>query len=155
MRCFSTLSSAALVLLAAAQTALATPQPLPLDSLTLHLRSKTDGEPDIVPQCATTCNQLQDTLLNTTSPAALCSQSVMSMFETCFDCEVGAGRGHGGQPPVTEFVAACNLAKLPVKNFTVKGSKKNGAPQGAQVPAMMLAVSGVLAAGLGVAGVLF
>jgi hypothetical protein len=148
----STIVSSTLLVLAASQSALATPSPQPVTLAlgpALHFsgetrelggavgsRSKTDGEPEIVPKCATTCNALQDLIFNTTRANLknICNDNVIGMFETCFDCEVGAGAAtaESMQPQVNDFVAGCNRTGSPVRNFTVVG-KNSGAIAGVRV----------------------
>ncbi|KAJ7073612.1 hypothetical protein C8F01DRAFT_383 [Mycena amicta] len=153
---FTTIASSAFVFLVASQSVLATPQPMPaahtldLNLHSLSFRSKTDGEPDIVPQCEKTCDKLQDILFDDSSTAAsLCTSTIIGMFQTCFDCEVGAGAATAEslQPQVNEFVSSCIRANHPVANFTVT-AKTGSALRGVQLQKGVLTVAGSVIAGL-------
>ncbi|KAJ6462487.1 hypothetical protein C8R45DRAFT_1026892 [Mycena sanguinolenta] len=118
---FTTIVSASLSLLLASHSVVASPRPYSPRSLTLHLSVRDVDEPTIVPQCETVCFQLEDTIDNATTVAATCTQSIMSMFESCFDCEAQAGAANVSilQESVNEFVASCADADHPVNNITI------------------------------------
>ncbi|KAJ6537645.1 hypothetical protein B0H19DRAFT_1382392 [Mycena capillaripes] len=124
---FTTILSASLSLLLFFQSVTAFPRVLST-TRSLQLPVRSDSDPDIVPQCETPCFQLEDTIDNTTSVAGKCTSSIMSMFQTCFDCEAknGAASVATLQGLVNSFVASCADANHPVNNITVSAKSTNG-----------------------------
>ncbi|KAK7019533.1 hypothetical protein R3P38DRAFT_2974426 [Favolaschia claudopus] len=135
------LSTSIWVLLLASPSVLASPKPSPLRTLQLSARS--DSVPNLVPQCEAPCVKLEDTLGNATSAAEGCTQSVMSMFESCFDCEANAGAATVEvlQNAVNSFTRSCALIDHPVNNITVAAKNTN---DGERVAVGMLRLSGVV-----------
>ncbi|KAJ7813903.1 hypothetical protein B0H14DRAFT_3749149 [Mycena olivaceomarginata] len=123
----TTIRSASISLLLASQSVIASPKPYTTRSLRLSVRANSEV-PDIVPACETPCFKLEDTIGNSTSIATTCTQSVMSIFEQCFDCEAknGAATVQFLQDSVNSFVASCADSDHPVKNITVAAKNTNG-----------------------------
>ncbi|KAF7364122.1 hypothetical protein MSAN_01071300 [Mycena sanguinolenta] len=152
---FTTILSVSLSLLLASHSVMASPRPYSPRSLTLHLSVRdVDSEPTIVPQCETVCFQLEDTIDNATTVETACTQSIMSMFESCFDCEAQAGAANVSdlQESVNEFVASCADADHPVNNITVvaktTNTKGNGGERVAMGMGMVVMSSFMLALGV-------
>ncbi|KAK7038337.1 hypothetical protein R3P38DRAFT_2770608 [Favolaschia claudopus] len=112
---FATILSTFLLL--ASPSVLASPKPSTLRTLQLSARS--DSVPTSFPNAKRH---------NATSAAEGCTQSVMSMFESCFDCEANAGAATVEvlQNAVNSFTRSCALIDHPVNNITVAAKNTNG-----------------------------
>ncbi|KAJ7649103.1 hypothetical protein DFH06DRAFT_1135354 [Mycena polygramma] len=117
---FTTILSASVSLLLASQSAMAIPS-ISSNTRSLRLSVRSDVDPDIVKACETPCFALEDAISNTTTVAEECSNNIMSMFQTCLDCEAknGAAPVATLQENVNSFVASCADANHPVNNITV------------------------------------
>ncbi|KAJ7154129.1 hypothetical protein C8R46DRAFT_1041876 [Mycena filopes] len=120
---FATILSASVSLLLASQSVLASPRP----SRSLQLSVRSDDDPVIVPACETQCNNLEDAIFNATTPAEACTPSIMTMFQTCLDCEAKNNAAPVAQLQafVNSFVSDCADAKHPVTNITVAAKGGN------------------------------
>ncbi|KAJ7749721.1 hypothetical protein B0H16DRAFT_1691829 [Mycena metata] len=129
MFCSAAILSVSLLL--ASQSVVAVPSPSS-PSLVLSLRQSTsDSDSDfpltsIAPQCVNPCNKLNNTITTATTVIESCTNTVVSQFETCFDCELNvlAATQESLQDYVNAFVQACANLGHPVKSVTIVA--KNG-----------------------------
>ncbi|KAJ7463185.1 hypothetical protein FB451DRAFT_1562234 [Mycena latifolia] len=117
----------------------------------MSIRQSTDDDPVIAPECATQCNKLDDDISNAADFASTCTNDIMSLFESCFDCEANAGEATVAQlqDAVNTFVQSCADIDKKVKDVTVVAKKTNGGermsrgifwPVAASLAALALAV---------------
>ncbi|KAJ6622515.1 hypothetical protein B0H10DRAFT_2214166 [Mycena sp. CBHHK59/15] len=82
-------------------------------------RQDTDGG------CATQCAALEATLTGTDAgqASAICSQTVVGDYSSCYGCSVSAGTitQADAQQTLDEFIAGCKAAGFPVNDMTITG----------------------------------
>ncbi|KAJ7147921.1 hypothetical protein C8R43DRAFT_1237105 [Mycena crocata] len=117
----ATILSASLSLLLAAQSVIATPNPVSPNTRSLILSVRADSDPTIAKECESQCAKLEDSLTRLDTPEAACTNDVMSQFESCFDCEAKAGAATIAtlQDSVNSFAETCSDFDHPVKNVTI------------------------------------
>ncbi|KAJ7138129.1 hypothetical protein C8R44DRAFT_766890 [Mycena epipterygia] len=125
---FTTVLSVSISLLLASQSVVAVPNPASRGTRSLLFSIRSDSDPTIVPQCESQCEKLEDAIGNSTSPAALCTNLIISQFEACFDCEAKAGAATTAtlQESVNSFVSSCADIDHPVNNVTIAAKSTNG-----------------------------
>ncbi|KAJ6529276.1 hypothetical protein B0H19DRAFT_1384966 [Mycena capillaripes] len=108
--------------LLASQSVLAVASPAPDSPRSLlSIRQTASGTFPIVSQCKTQCTTMENSLNNAASPVDLCTSTIASQVEACYDCEAQAGAEtvQFFQDDVNTFVADCAQLGKPVKSITV------------------------------------
>ncbi|KAJ7328469.1 hypothetical protein DFH08DRAFT_1084536 [Mycena albidolilacea] len=119
---FTAILSVSLSLLLASQSVVSGPSPAPQTyphSPLLSIR-QSGGQIVIAPQCQTPCTKMEHSLDSATS-AALCTNTIMSQAEACYDCNAkyGADTIAYLQNDINTFVASCAALGVPVKSVTI------------------------------------
>ncbi|KAJ7277121.1 hypothetical protein C8J57DRAFT_1308595 [Mycena rebaudengoi] len=120
---FTTILSVSVSLLLASQSVVAVPSPnSPSPFLSIRQNApQSDPGLTIAPQCANSCNKLNNTISSNPTVTQVCTNAVVSMVEACYDCELNvlAATLEFLQNDVNEFVQSCASLGHPVKSVTI------------------------------------